>query len=117
MSQVLAEDNNEYLLIEASDWVTIAKDEAKDQGKLRKPARDGLIDFLGWYAAQGIYTQAYTIIRKVYTPEDSKAIQNWILDAAQSRWPIVEFHSSLPCIMTDLVLPENNVSSFFMMQH
>lgn len=79
MSQILAEDNNEYLLIEASDWVAIAKDWAKDPGKLRKPARDGLIDFLGWYAAQGIYAQAYTIIRKVYTSEDSKAIQNWIL--------------------------------------
>jgi hypothetical protein len=79
VSQILAEDNNEYLLIEASDWVSIAKDWAKDPGKLRKPARDGLIDFLGWYAAQGIYAQAYTIIRKVYTSEDSKAIQNWIL--------------------------------------
>ena len=79
VSQILAEDGNQYLLIEASDWVAIAKDWAKEPGKLRKTARDGLIDFLGWFAAQGIYAQAYAFLKTVYSEEDSRVIQNWLL--------------------------------------
>ena len=55
----MAEDSNDYLLVEASDWVALARDWAKNPGKLRKPARDGLIEFLAWFAAEGIYAQAY----------------------------------------------------------
>lgn len=76
VSKILAEDNNEYLLIEASDWVAIANDWAKNPGKLRKQSRDGLIDFLGWYAAQGIYAQAYAMLKRVYSQEDSRTIQS-----------------------------------------
>lgn len=41
--QIDAEDGNEYLLLEASDWAALAQDWAKNPGKLRKPARDGLL--------------------------------------------------------------------------
>lgn len=63
---ILGEDGNPYQVIEATDWVEIAKDWAKEPGKLRKPARDGLIDFLGWFAAEGIYAQAYTFLKRTY---------------------------------------------------
>jgi len=79
VTQILAEDGNEYLLLEASDWANLAKDWAKNPGKLRKPARDGLIDFLAWFAAEGIYAQAYTVLKRAYTYEDDQRVQNWIM--------------------------------------
>ncbi|MEO1744643.1 MAG: hypothetical protein AAFR99_22950, partial [Cyanobacteria bacterium J06629_9] len=51
--QIAGEDGNSYRTIEASDWVELAKDWAQNPGKLRKPARDGLIEFLAWFAAEG----------------------------------------------------------------
>jgi hypothetical protein len=43
--QISGEDGNSYQVIEASDWVALARDWAKNPGKLRKPARDGLSTF------------------------------------------------------------------------
>ena len=77
--QIRADDGNEYLLLEASDWVALAQDWAKNPGKLRKPAREGLIDFLAWFAVEGIYAQAYTILKRAYTYEDDQRVQNWIM--------------------------------------
>lgn len=59
--------------------MALATDWAKNPGKLRKPARDGIIDFLAWYAAEGIYAQAYTILKNVYTDEDSQVLHKWLL--------------------------------------
>jgi len=83
--QILAEDGNEYLLLEASDWVTLAQDWAKNPGKLRKPAREGLIDFLAWFAAEGLYAQAYTILKRVYTYEDDQRVQGWIMSRESGK--------------------------------
>lgn len=83
--QILAEDGNEYLLLEASDWAALAQDWAKNPGKLRKPARDGLIDFLAWFAAEGIYAQAYTILKRTYTREDSQRVQTWIMSRESGK--------------------------------
>lgn len=77
--QIDAEDGNEYLILEASDWVALAQDWAKNPGKLRKPSRDGLIDFLAWYAAEGIYAEAYTILKRVYSREDSEVLHSWLM--------------------------------------
>jgi len=63
VTEIPGEDGNLYLTIEAADWVALASDWAKEPGKLRKPARDGLIDFLAWFAAEGIYAQAYTLLQ------------------------------------------------------
>jgi len=79
VSEIDAEDGNRYLLVEASDWVELARDWAKNPGKLRKPAREGLIDFLAWFAAEGIYAQAYTVLKRVYTYEDDQRVQSWIM--------------------------------------
>jgi hypothetical protein len=85
VTQILAEDGNEYLLLEASDWAALALDWAKNPGKLRKPARDGLIEFLAWFAAEGIYAQAYTILKRVYTREDDQRVQNWIMSRESGK--------------------------------
>ena len=79
VTEILGEDNNQYLLVEASDWVALATDWAKNPGKLRKKTRDGIIDFLAWYAAEGIYAQAYTLLKKVYTDEDSQVLHKWLM--------------------------------------
>ena len=57
----------------------LAKDWAQNPGKLRKPARDGLIEFLAWFAAEGVYAQAYTLLKRVYTREDDEVLQHWLL--------------------------------------
>lgn len=79
VTEILGEDNNKYLLVEATDWVALATDWAKNPGKLRKKTRDGIIDFLAWYAAEGIYAQAYTILKNVYTDEDSQVLHKWLM--------------------------------------
>lgn len=77
--QISGEDGNDYEAIEASDWVALASDWAKEPGKLRKPARDGLIDFLAWFAAEGIYAQAYTFLKRTYTRDDDEALRQWLM--------------------------------------
>lgn len=72
-------DGNEYNAIEASDWVAIASDWLKTPGRLSKKAKEGLIDFLAWYAAEGLYAQAYTFLKQTYTREDSEVIQRWLV--------------------------------------
>ncbi|MEM8806885.1 MAG: hypothetical protein AAGF01_12730 [Cyanobacteria bacterium P01_G01_bin.38] len=72
-------DGNEYNAIEASDWVEIAADWLKKPGRLGQKAKEGLIDFLAWYAAEGLYAQAYTFLKQTYTREDSEVIQQWLV--------------------------------------
>lgn len=77
--QISGEDGNTYQTVEAADWVELTKDWAQNPGKLRKPARDGLIEFLAWFAAEGIYAQAYTILKRVYSREDSQVLEQWLM--------------------------------------
>lgn len=77
--QILANDGNTYQVIEAADWVDLASDWAKTPGKLRTKARNGLIDFLAWFAAEGLYAEAYTFLKQTYTREDSEHIQQWLV--------------------------------------
>lgn len=77
--QILANDNNTYQVIEATDWVELARDWAKKPGKLGAKAKNGLIDFLAWFAAEGLYAEAYTFLKETYTREDSERIQQWLV--------------------------------------
>ena len=79
VSEIDANDGNTYRVIEASDWVNLVGDWAKNPGRLGKKARSGLIDFLTWYAAEGLYAAAYTVIKRAYTYEDSQVIQQWLV--------------------------------------
>lgn len=66
------------LLLEASNWATLAQDWAKNPGRLKKPARNSLINFLAWFSAEGIYALAYTLLKRVYTRANSQRVQNWL---------------------------------------
>ncbi|MEM1256030.1 MAG: hypothetical protein AAGI69_26630 [Cyanobacteria bacterium P01_H01_bin.21] len=79
VSEIKANDGNTYRVIEASDWVELVSDWAKNPGKLRAKAKNGLIDFLAWFAAEGLYAEAYTFLKQTYTREDSERIQQWLV--------------------------------------
>ena len=84
--QISGNDGNTYNVIEITDWVELFSDWAKNPGKLRTKAKNGLIDFLAWFAAEGLYAEAYTFLKQTYTREDSERIQQWLV-ARQSGKP------------------------------
>ncbi|AFZ35071.1 hypothetical protein Sta7437_1504 [Stanieria cyanosphaera PCC 7437] len=75
---ILGNDNNQYIVIEASDWVDLAGDVSLDPGQLRKPARRKVIDFLKWFAAKGLYAEAYAALKGQYTQADSINLSTWL---------------------------------------
>lgn len=77
--QILGNDGNTYSVIEVADGVELVSDWAKNPGKLRTKAKNGLIDFLAWFAAEGLYAEAYTFLKQTYTREDSERIQQWLV--------------------------------------
>ncbi|MEO1352327.1 MAG: hypothetical protein AAFW84_26610 [Cyanobacteria bacterium J06635_15] len=79
VSEIEANDGNTYRVIEASDWVELVRDWAKNPGRLSTRSRNGLIDFLAWFAAEGLYAEAYTFLKQTYTREDSEIIQRWLV--------------------------------------
>ena len=78
VSRILGEDNNEYVVVEVSDWVSIAVDINKKPGKVRKSTRDKLLDFLGWFAVKGFYADAYSFLKGSYTDADNRAVSAWM---------------------------------------
>jgi hypothetical protein len=76
--RILGEDENEYLVVEVSDWVAIAVDVNKKPGKVRKSTKDKLLDFLGWFAVKGFYADAYATLKGAYTEADSRAVSAWM---------------------------------------
>jgi hypothetical protein len=75
---ILGEDNNEYLVVEASDWVALAIDVLKKPGKVKKPTQNKILDFLGWFAVKGFYADAYAALKGSYTEADSRAVSAWM---------------------------------------
>jgi hypothetical protein len=75
---ILGEDNNEYLVVEASDWVALAVDVLKKPGKVKKPTQNKILDFLAWFAVKGFYADAYAALKGAYTEADSRAVSAWM---------------------------------------
>lgn len=76
--QILGTDGQEYVVIEASEWVEIAKDLLKHPGKLRSATRTKLIDFLAWFATKGFYAVAYANLKGAYTKSDDRVLTEWL---------------------------------------
>lgn len=76
--RITGDDSNEYLVIEASDWMLLAADVLKKPGKVRKSTKNKLIDFITWFAVKGFYAEAYTSFKGVYTAKDSRATTRWL---------------------------------------
>lgn len=85
VTEITGKDNNNYQIIEISDWVTIAGDVLKKPGKIRKPTKEKLIDFLTWFATKGLYAEAYVILKDVYTAKDSRALSSWMMARLEGK--------------------------------
>lgn len=69
---------NEFIVIEASDWMQLAIDVLKKPGKVRKSTLNKLLDFVGWFAVKGFYADAYATIKGKYTEADNRALSAWM---------------------------------------
>ena len=76
--QIIGEDNNEYTVIEATDWFDLAFDILKKPGKLRKSTKDKLLGFVKWFAIKGFYAEAYVALKGKYTAKDSRTLSKWM---------------------------------------
>ena len=85
--EVLGLDNNIYTVLEISDWVSVAIEALKGKGKSRlsDTTRDKLLDFLGWFAVKGLYADAYTILKDVYTARDSRSVSKWMMARLEGK--------------------------------
>lgn len=76
--QIKGLDNNEYLVLEVSEWVALVADVLKKPGKVRKSTLNSLIDFLSWFAVQGFYSNAYNFLKGDFSPADVRAVSAWM---------------------------------------
>lgn len=97
---------NYHKVIEASEFIDLCF-EVLTYVKLPYSAREKLKDFLKWFAVEGFYAQAYTIIRGAYTKADSEQLHQWLearLRNKSERLPYARFIVELrenPAYWTD----------------
>lgn len=84
---VKGENNNDYYVIEISDWVTIAGEALKAKGKRKvsDSTKIKLIDFLTWFATKGLYAEAYVVLKGVYTAKDSRSLSSWMMTRLEGK--------------------------------
>ena len=78
VTQILAEDNNTYTVVEASDWFDLSLDMLLNPGKTRKPTRENISEFVRWFAVKGFYSEAFVALRGTYRQKDSRATTRWL---------------------------------------
>lgn len=99
VSRITGLDNNEYLVLEVSDWVVLAADVIK-KSRLKKKTTDKLVDFLSWFAVKGFYADAYAILKGAYTEADSRSVSAWMrarLDGIARRNNYTRFLQAQGC--------------------
>lgn len=104
VSRILGADKNEYVVVEASDWVALAIDVLKKPGKVRKSTKEKLLDFLGWFAVKGFYADAYAALKGSYTAKDSRVLSAWMearLAGKRKRNRYTDFLQSQGCVDSD----------------
>lgn len=78
VTTILAEDSNEYKVIEFGDWSQLAQDFLKEavQGKSRlsPSVQTKMIEFLAWFAVKGLYAASYAKLKGAYTECDDNAL-------------------------------------------
>jgi Helix-turn-helix domain of resolvase len=91
---------NYHKVIEASEFIDLCF-EVLTHIKLPYQSKEKLKDFLKWFAIEGFYAQAYTIIRGAYTKADSEQLHQWLearLRNKAERLPyarcVVELHEN-----------------------
>lgn len=61
-------------VIEITDWIEVARDWLKESANLELGEKRALLDFLVWFACEGMYAQAYTFLKENYTQQDAEVI-------------------------------------------
>ena len=60
-------DCNEYLVIEAGDWFSLAADVLVNPGKTRKATKEKIAEFIRWFAITGFYASANIALKGTFT--------------------------------------------------
>ncbi len=94
VTDLTASDGNDYSVIEASDWVSLAVDVLINPGRTGKGMRARIGDFLTWFAVKGFYAETYVALKGVYTAKDSRATTQW-LEARQLGVPARKLYTDL----------------------
>ncbi len=94
VTDILGSDGNQYSVIEASDWFSLAVDLLVNPGRTGKGLRTKLGDFLAWFATKGFYAEAYVALKGVYDVKDSRATTQW-LESRQLGIPVRKFYTDL----------------------
>jgi hypothetical protein len=100
VTEILGLDNNQYAVLEVSDWVEVAADVIRHPGKVRKATTNKLIDFLKWFAVKGFYADAYATLKGAYTEADKRAVSAWMqarLDGKTRRSRYTKFLQEQGC--------------------
>lgn len=98
--------NNYHKVIEVSEFIDLAF-ELLTGVRLSPGVQDKVKDFLKWFATEGFYAQAYTVIQGVYTKADSEALHQWLearLRNKHERLPYARFIAEIrqsPAYWTD----------------
>ena len=85
VTQILAEDNNTYVVIEASDCFELSLDMLLNPGKTRKPTRERISEFVRWFAVKGFYSEAMVALRGTYSQKDSRATTRWLMQRESGK--------------------------------
>ena len=76
--QICGSDNNEYKVIEVSDWFDLSLDTLLNPGKTRKPTREQISEFVRWFAVKGFYAETFAAFKGTYSQKDSRATTQWL---------------------------------------
>ena len=102
--RVVSTEGNEYAVLEVSDWVSLAVDLVKKPGKLKKPTKYKLADFLGWFAVKGLYASAYVELKDKYSKKDDRVLSSWMnvrLSGMRQRKEYTDFLQAKGCLGKD----------------
>ena len=87
-------DNNNYKVIEVSEWFDLAMDILLSPSQFRKPTKEKIGAFLRWFAIKGFYAEANVALKGVYTGKNSRSVTKWLI-TRQSGKPVRKSYTDL----------------------
>ncbi|MEM1172338.1 MAG: hypothetical protein AAGJ08_25480 [Cyanobacteria bacterium P01_H01_bin.35] len=78
VSRITGLDKNEYVVLEVRDWFDLAFDVLEKPGRVSKPIKTKLLQFVKWFAIKGFYAGAYAVLKGAYTAKDDRTLSGWM---------------------------------------
>lgn len=89
------DQNHAQNVIEVSEFIDLCFEVLSNEDiELAAEKKEQIADFLKWFAIEGFYAQAYSIIRGAYTKADSEELHQWLearLRNKSERLPYARF--------------------------